>query len=133
MKIFKNAVLLSFTTICAIVLSGCASSLPPEQQKNYALLVPEERTGGLVNSTMISAIDGESFYSLAGGTQDVLPGKHEITIRSCFNGSSTNCPERHYTLETKAGLAYIFQGQDILVFDRFNRAQPLEILRNMMR
>lgn len=133
MKFFKLAARISLTAIFAIIFSGCATSIPPEQQKNYSLLIPKENTGGMVNSTMISKIDGESFYSLAGTSQDVLPGKHEITVTSCFNGSSANCPERHYTLDTKAGLVYVFKGRDVEIYDRFNDRKLLDTLVNIVR
>jgi hypothetical protein len=113
-----------------LLISGCAttSSLPPEKQREYSLLVPAENTGGMVNSTMISNIDGQSFHSLAGTTQDVLPGQHNIAITSCFNGGR-NCIGRNYAFATKAGLAYVFRGPDgIEVYDRFNMKQPLDTL-----
>jgi hypothetical protein len=132
MQLFKYVFRISFAAIFAVTLSGCATTISPEEQKNYSRLVPKENTGGMVNSTMISKIDGESFYSMAGTAQEVLPGKHQITITSCF-GSSSNCRDRYYALETKAGFIYVFKGNDVDVYNRFETSKRLETLENIMR
>lgn len=115
--VYVVLVLLSFW------ISGCATnSMPPEMQKNYALLVPVEN-----HSSMIAAIDGESFSSLSGATRDVLPGTHSVKITTC--AGMGNCADRYFTFEAKAGLTYEFiSSRAITVFDRFDRKKQIDIL-----
>lgn len=108
------------------MVSGCAtSSIPPERLKEYALLKPAEKTGGIVDATAIIEVDGKSVWNLSGSTEDVLPGRHNIHINTCFDGAKT-CSQRIYSFTAQAGLKYVFRSPNqIEVFDRFNLKQPL--------
>lgn len=94
------------------ILAGCAASIPPEKQGEYGLLQPK-------NKWMISRIDGEKFYSLAGTPQNVLPGRHTIVQSVCPN--TNNCVDFVMRFEIKAGLKYDLG--DSRVYDRFTNKQ----------
>lgn len=118
-----NKIVFVVLALLPFVISGCATnSMQPEMQKNYALLVPVEN-----HSSMVSAIDGESFSSLSGATRDVLPGTHSVKITTC--AGMGNCADRYFTFEAKAGLAYEFiSSRAITVFDRFDRKKQIDTL-----
>lgn len=118
-----NKIVYAVLILLSFVIAGCSTnSMPPDMQKNYALLVPVEN-----NSSMIAAIDEENFSSLSGTTRDVLPGRHSVKITTCAGMS--NCADRYFTFEAKAGLAYVFiSSRAIAVFDRFDRKKQLDTL-----
>lgn len=115
----------------SVVLSGCAaSSIPPDKQKDYALLVPAEQEG----HPDIIQVDQAIFHrSLLGSPRDVLPGAHTVTMETCFDNKANllapNCAIRKFDLDTKPGLAYVFRnGYTIDVYDRFDTKKKIDTL-----
>lgn len=106
-------------------LPGCASksSLPLEQQKETAFIIPAETTGAV-----ISRINDTQMSSMGGVGRDVRPGYHEVTV-AIFRGGALvneNFTYRLYKFEAKAGLAYIITGPSTIeVANRFDLSQRL--------
>lgn len=118
-------------SLLSIFLSGCASnSIPKDQQKNYALLVPGESMGTDTRADIVQ-IDQETFHrSLLGSDREALPGRHSIRMETCFankvNAFDPICKQRDFVIDAQAGLAYVFlNAHSVKVYDRFDRNKYL--------
>lgn len=98
--------------LSALSISGCVTNeIKPGDSVGMAVLVPGETyrsSHSDSNSSMISEIDGASFYSLAGTARLVQPGQHTVKTYTCF-GSSTGCQTRTYNFVAIAGKTYTFK------------------------
>ena len=126
----KNTIVI--LALLPLLLLGCAtSSIPPEKQKNYALLYADANFGQDPLSYVVK-VDKETFMrSPFGSDRDVLPGRHSIQVDVCFankhNALDLMCKPHHYNINAEAGLAYHFtsEGRLVTVYDRFNLQKPL--------
>ena len=115
----------------SLSLSGCATnSIPPEKQKDYALVKAGEFTKSFLDGrATIYKIDDASVLDMMNSGRDVLPGKHIVKVNSCVR---SNCSEYIYAFEAKAGLAYILKPREIEVVDRFDYKKNVDTLKQIL-
>ena len=108
--------LIGVAFLISSVLVGCATQqLSKEEQQAYALVVPREN-----HASAVTAVDKKAILTLSGSKLNIQPGMHEIEVTTCPEGTTAGCVKRHYVFNAEAGLAYIFKGPGIEVFDRFD-------------
>lgn len=109
-----------------VTISGCASSITPDQLKNYAQVAPYDTGAGASNG--ITKVDGRMVFTLSGGSVDVTPGQHTFSITTCASGSSNNCYTHDHIIVVKEGMSYVIKGNLVEVYDRFDHAKKIGTL-----
>ncbi len=121
--------LLSYLSVAvfAVLLVGC-ESIPPEQQKNYALI--ESRIGEY-NGDMdanpnqmvayISYIDGRP--RMSGPEVNLAPGPYRLQVGLACGNTATCHPSRPYEIVAEAGKRYVLKPDGVYVSDRFGSRQ----------
>lgn len=121
--------LLSHLYIAVFVglLVGC-ESIPPEQQKNYALI--ESRIGEFGGDmdanrnqmvAYISYIDGRP--RIAGSEINLPPGPYRLQVGLACGNTATCHPSRPYEIAVEAGKRYVLKPDGVYVSDRFGSRQ----------
>jgi hypothetical protein len=127
-----------FVVCIPLAVLGCvAVQIPPEQLKNYALLVPQDIYG---SGSAVTEIDSGPNRSQVMGTAEgpnivpglrtrpganLLPGRHSVQVFTCHSSDTRSCTPDIYVFEARPGLAYIFRGPNanIDVFNRFDKSE----------
>ena len=116
--------------LCAAVLgvavSGCAG-IPPEQQKNYALIVSDIGEYGYnmeqnpnQNVAYVSYVDGSPEFP-AEPEINLPPGPYKIQV-GIYCGNSATCrpyPNPPFNLVVEAGKRYVLKTDGVYVSNRF--------------
>ena len=103
--------------LVAYILVGC-SSIPPEQQKNYALIQSGVAEG--ISSAPVAYINGHVQFP-ATSSANVLPGQYQFQLGLNCGNTATCHPSRPYELVVEAGKMYVLlAGGTVMVSDRFN-------------
>lgn len=131
---FASAFALFFLTFMA----GCVTPLPPEQQKNYALVVSEvNEFGGDAERDVVPCppcamkahvawIDGKVLGQAPGVTfssdgTEFLPGAYKIQVGLRCGDTATCRPGPAYHLNLEAGKRYVLKPNNVVyVSDRFS-------------
>jgi hypothetical protein len=122
-----------FILVGLVMFTGCATStLPPEEQKNYALIESKISDYGTdmdhntypcppcAQTAFISLIDGKP-RGFARPVVDLPPGNYKIQVGlGC--GSTVTChPSSPYTLNVEAGKRYVLKPNGVVyVSNRFS-------------
>ena len=110
-KILGTAALIF--SIFAIV--GC-QSIPPEQLKNYALIVSRVPDGGGV--APIASKSGSTLFP-APTTLDVLPGEYQFQLALGCSNTATCRRGSPINLVVEAGKRYVIESGRVMVSNRF--------------
>lgn len=128
---------LCLTIIFSFAMSGCATtSIPADQLKNFALIVPQDIYG---NGASVTEVDSGPKRSQLLWTEEgpgilpgvetrrgtnVLPGKHSIQVYTCHASDTRSCWPEVYIFDAKPGLAYVLRGpgHNIDVLDRVQKS-----------
>ncbi len=120
---FRKILLFVSTVLLVAGVAGC-QSIPPEQQKNYALVVSQIGETGTDMDTnknqmvaYISYIDGKP--QVAGPEVDMAPGRYRFQVGIGCGNTATCRPGRPYDIEVEAGKRYVLKPDGVYVSDRF--------------
>ena len=111
-----NKILGAVSLIFAIfALAGC-QSIPPEQLKNYALVVSRVPDGGGV--APIAAQNGRTLFP-APSSVDVLPGEYQFQLGLGCSNTATCRRGSPINLVVEAGKRYAIESGRVMVSNRF--------------
>lgn len=111
-----NKILGAASLIFAIVaIAGC-QSIPPEQLKNYALVVSRIPDGA--DTAPIASQNGKNLFP-AKYSLDLLPGEYQFQAAIGCSNTATCRRSSPINVVVEAGKRYVLESGRIMVSDRF--------------
>lgn len=99
----------------AACLVGC-TGIPPEQLKNYAMIVPKEN-----DASAITELDGHAEWHLSGTGVNVAAGQHVIQVTSCPITGTNGCVTQYYRFVAEMGKVYVLRAsRQVDIYSRDN-------------